>query len=311
MYTFKRYDLTNIPITYFRLPNRRHLAYARYGQPGGVPVFYFHGCPGSRLEGRPTHESAQSLGFDIFAVERPGCGFSEFASGYTTLDWVEDVAALADGFGFERFGIMGFSAGGFYVNACTFKMPERLLFAFDIGGWGPVGDEPALTAHLMPLDRFFLRRASSFGFMFRLPFSLIGLAARYMSDKGFAKALQSSMGADDRALIIGNDNMAHYFRALVKESFRQGNRGPADDAIRCYRPWGFALSDIDYPTHIWHGTDDRFANYALAEYKHAQNPRSTLVTLEKYGHLRMATIFEDILASARVILGEQAKEVME
>ena len=299
---FKRYDLTDIPVEYFRLPNGRRLAYAKYGQPGGVPVFYFHGGPSSRLEGRPTHEPAQSLGFEIFAVERPGCGFSEFAPGYTTLDWPDDVAALADGLGFERFGIMGFSAGGFYVNACAFKMSERLLFAFDIGGWGPVGDEPALTAHLAPVERFFRRRDSSFGLGFRLPFSLIGWAARYMSDKGFAKMLQSSMGVDDRSLIIGDKNMAHYFRTLVKESFRQGSRGPSDDAIRCYSPWGFAMSDIDYPIQIWHGTDDRFAPYSLAEYKHVQNPISTLVALEGRGHLHMATIFEDILTSARSLL---------
>lgn len=296
--TFERFDLETFETEVHELPDGRALAYMRFGAAGGRPLYYFHGCPGSRIEAAPAGRWAARAGYEVFAFDRPGCGRSTPSSGYRMLDWARDVAAFADAREHARFGIIGLSGGGAYVDTCAYALPKRLLFAYDLAGWGPVAQYPELQAHLAPLDRFFLKRASSIDSLFRVPFSLLGFGARHLGDRGFARAIRSSMGEDDRELILGNENVRRFLRAVVKESFAQGSRGPADDAIRCYGHWGFDLRDVDFPLRIWHGTDDQFASFELARFKHEAIGRSTLTILEGRGHLHLATvygkIFEDI-----------------
>jgi len=55
-----------------RLPGGRKLGYAEGGDPNGVPVFYFHGFPGSRLEATLLPPS----GIRLIGVDRPGYGLS-------------------------------------------------------------------------------------------------------------------------------------------------------------------------------------------------------------------------------------------
>lgn len=296
---FEAVDFAAVTTKHHQLQDGRQLAYARYGKQGGTPVYYFHGCPGSRYEALPSDESASELGFEVFAFDRPGCGQSSHAEGYRMLDWPRDVVDFADARGHAQFGIIGLSGGGAYIDSCAYAIPDRLLFAYDLAGWAPVGQIEELQTHLAPLDRFFLRCASSFQWLFQLPFSLVGFAAAHFSDDGFAKSLRSSMGKDDQNLILGNKNMAHFFRALVKESFAQGSRGPSDDALRCYGDWGFDLGDIDYPVHLWHGTDDKFASFELAKYKNRVMQHSSLKVFEGRGHLYFATVHEKLFEEVR------------
>lgn len=293
---FPRFDLKRLETEVQRVTDRRSLAYARFGAPGGRPVYYFHGCPGSRIEAAPAHPWAAQAGYEVFALDRPGCGRSTPAPGYRMLDWARDVAAFADAKGHERFGIIGLSGGGAYIDTCAYALPGRLLFAYDLAGWAPVMQYEELQSHLAPLDRFFLKRASSFDLFFRVAFSLIGLAAKNFGDDGFAKTIRSSMGKDDRDLALGNENVSHFLRATVKESFAQGSRGPTDDALRCYGDWGFDLRDIDFPVRIWHGTDDKFASFEFARFKHEAIQGSTLTVLEGRGHLHLVTVYEQVFA---------------
>ncbi|MEO1445243.1 MAG: alpha/beta hydrolase [Cyanobacteria bacterium J06635_11] len=285
-------DFHAIKTQYHRLADSRTLAFARYGKEGGTPVYYFHGCPGSRFEAAPCHKWAHTSGFEVFALDRPGCGRSSHALDYQMLDWPRDVSDFADHMSHERFGLIGLSGGSAYINTCAYAIADRLLFAYDLAGWAPVAQVKELQSSLAPLDRFFLPVALSFGFLFQVPFALIGVAAKHLSDRGFANMLRSSMSDDDKAFIFGNESNAHFFRSIVKESFAQGSRGPANDAMRCYRDWGFRLGDIEYPVQIWHGTDDNFASYRFAQYKHRVIRGSSLRVFEGRGHLHLVTEYE-------------------
>ena len=61
-----------------QLSDGRTLAYLDTGDPEGRPVFYFHGGPGSRLEGLLFDELNQQLGIRMIAPDRPGHGLSDF-----------------------------------------------------------------------------------------------------------------------------------------------------------------------------------------------------------------------------------------
>ena len=71
-----------------KLRDGRMLGYAEFGAPGGRPVFYFHGFPGSRLDWplSDADDSAAQLNVRIIAVDRPGMGLSDFKRGREILD---------------------------------------------------------------------------------------------------------------------------------------------------------------------------------------------------------------------------------
>jgi pimeloyl-ACP methyl ester carboxylesterase len=95
-----------------RLPDGRHLGYAEYGDPDGIPLLYFHGTPGSRLQARLFDAPAREVGVRMVAPERPGYGLSDVHPQRTLLDWVQDMEVLADRLHLERFAVMGVSGGG-------------------------------------------------------------------------------------------------------------------------------------------------------------------------------------------------------
>ena len=99
------------------LKDGRKLAYAEWGDPAGKPVFHFHGSSGSRLE-RPPDEKVLT-GIRLITIDRPGHGLSDFKPGYRLLDWPDDVTALADHLGINKFAVEGWSFGGPYAIACA------------------------------------------------------------------------------------------------------------------------------------------------------------------------------------------------
>lgn len=82
-----------------RLPDGRSLAYACYGDPGGVAVLHFHGWPGSHLDFAPNDGAARHAGARVIAVDRPGVGGSDFRAGRRLRAWPTNIAALADALG--------------------------------------------------------------------------------------------------------------------------------------------------------------------------------------------------------------------
>jgi pimeloyl-ACP methyl ester carboxylesterase len=275
--------------------DERRIAYCEYGDPEGQPVFYFHGTPGSRHEPTFGDQAGKERGYRIVALDRPGVGRSDYVPGRKLLDWPQDVVAVADHLGMERFGVMGASGGGPYTLACCRAIPERLAFAAVMGSWAPVAAEPALWAEMAPLDRFFGKLSRRVRWAFYAPFALIGYAARWLSPRGFVKWLESSMSAADKAF-VADEAMARFYADDLKESFRQGVRGPADDAIIMYRDWGFDVSEIEIEVHIFHGEQDQFAPFRFALYLDERIPRTKLYPYPGKGHLFLLGLFDEVLA---------------
>ncbi len=276
---------------FFKVSSKRKLAYLRLGKEGGIPVYYFHGTPSSRLEAVVFSQHAEKYGYEIFAIERPGCGESDYINNYTNFNFVDDILKFSTEMNHEQFGLISFSGGSTYLNTCLYKIPEKIIFAYDLGGWGPVGENEELLKYLAPLDRFFIKKTSKS--IFKFFFSFLGYSSKLLSDKLFIQSLKSSISKDDWEFLQDKDS-AKFFRSIVRESFKNGIKGPADDAIRCYRYWGFNVKDINYPVNIWHGKDDKFADINLAIYKHERNNKSLFKKFKDRGHLHLLTISEDL-----------------
>jgi len=287
----------------FQLKDGRHLAYQAVGAPSERHIFYFHGSPGSRLESLMLTQSATAHHYRIIAPDRPGMGHSSFKPGYSLLDYTHDILELADGLGLDSFGVMGHSGGGTTALSCAYAMPERLDFALDLAGWAPM-TVPELKAQITALDRFFAERCipqptadhlNQVPALFQFPFTLLGLAAKALPPELFIKLLyQSKYFCEEDYAILSDPDAADVLINSVRESFAQGSEGAAYDALLRYQDWGFELSEIDFPVHVFHGDRDISAPYYFAEYKHRHLPNSTLHTFPHEGHFFLWSHWEDI-----------------
>ncbi len=276
-----------------QLGDGRQIAYCEYGDLEGSPVFYFHGTPGSRYEPAFAGRAGQKYGYRILALDRPGVGRSDYVRGRTLLDWPRDVYEVAELLEIERFGVIGVSGGGPYALACGYVLSDYLEFTVLMGSWGPVAEEPKLWQEMAPLDQFFGKLSRTLPCAFYLPFSFFGYAAKRLPPSSFARSLESSMSEPDKEL-LSNEVMACFFAEDVREAFRQGTRGPADDAILLYREWGFRIEEIQVKVTLFHGEEDKFAPYTYAIYLNEKLPNAESHGYPGKGHLFVLQLFDKV-----------------
>ncbi|NEQ47044.1 MAG: alpha/beta hydrolase [Leptolyngbya sp. SIOISBB] len=203
------------------------------------------------------------------------------------------MKAVAQQLGISQFGVIGASGGGAYVLACSYAIPDQLEFSVAMGSWGPVAVEPELWAQMAPLDQFFAKLSKRAPWVFYAPFSLLGYAAQKLSPQGFMRTIESSMSAADKQL-VKDDAIAQSFADDIAEAFRQGVRGPADDAIILYQDWGFRVEEIETEVHLFHGEEDKFTPYRYALYFNERIPKTTLSSYPKEGHLFVLQLFDEV-----------------
>jgi len=140
------------------LADGRKLAYAEYGDKKGIPLFVFHGLPGSRLSRGLLPDPPFPPGVRVIAPARPGYGGSDPHPGRGLLSWADAVAAVADILKLERFGLLGVSGGGPGALACASRMPERLIAIGVVSSAAPT-NASGVMAGLSGINHFFFKLA--------------------------------------------------------------------------------------------------------------------------------------------------------
>lgn len=274
------------------LPDGRRLGYADYGDPAGTPLVAFHGTPGSRLMLAIADRPALALGVRLIAPDRPGFGLSDFQSGRTFADWPDDVRALVDALGIERFALAGISGGGPYAAACAWKMPERLTSIGIVSGVGPLVG-PQATAELTRRHRI------AFGLAARAPWLArrLMVAARFgwrrFPERIFARIVAWSP-PQDRAILTRPEVRACLIDGLI-DAFRGGGAGVAHELVLLGRPWGFPLDEIGSVVRLWHGEADHLVPVAMGRSVAASIPTCHAVFVPDAGHYWVFNHVEELL----------------
>jgi pimeloyl-ACP methyl ester carboxylesterase len=246
-----------------RLRDGRTLGYAEYGTARGKPVLVFHGSAGARLQARVAHEPALARGIRIIAPDRPGQGLSTRRPGRTIADWPDDVRELADALGIARFAVVGISGGGPYAAACAWALPERVSHAGIISGVAPgAGRDLAngLRRRAHGLVNLVLDRPG----LMRAVIDLAAVPCRRVPDRIFERARALAPPADQP--ILCRPEVAAALSAGLREAFRQGGQGVADELLLLMRPWTVRLQEIQVPVRLWHGEADDMVPVAMGRY---------------------------------------------
>jgi pimeloyl-ACP methyl ester carboxylesterase len=278
------------------LGDGRRLGYAQYGRPDGEPVFYFHGHPGSRLEGRFAHSAAAAAGFLVVALDRPGLGLSDFQPGRALTDWPADVAEAADELGISRFSVAGASGGGPYALACAWRLPSRVSRVVVISGAGPF-QVRGITRGMRWQNRVGFQVGS------RWP-ALAGAAMRSMRRSVIDRpertidALARAMSPPDAA-VVRRPEVRDLLIADLVEAFRQGSDGATHDMVLLGRPWGFSLREIEPEVFLWQGEADTLVPPAMGRYLAQQIPHCHATMLPGEGHLLYIDRMPDLIEAFR------------
>ncbi len=253
----------------------------------------FHGNPGSRLFWGLLPGFPFQPGLHLIAPDRPGFGRSDFDASRTLADWPDDVAALADALGLERFAVFGLSGGGPFALACAWKMPERLSATGVISSVGPF-DAAGATGGMSRTNHglFLLARRAPWAVRASAR-AVAGLMRR--APERFMTRLAYKFPEVDRNVMSRPE-----VRALVREdfpeAFRQGGRGPAHELILYARPWPFRPERIETEVHLWHGEVDRSVG-AVGQYLAQVLPNCRARLIAGAGHFWVIDHMSEVLDS--------------
>ncbi len=270
------------------LKDGRKLGYAEYGDPGGFPLFFLHGWPSSRMHGIRMDEAAKKLKVRVISPDRPGYGLSDYKKNRTLLDYPDDILELADQLGIKKLVALGVSGGGPYAAACAFKIPDRITKVGIVVGLGPTNIKGAFEG-VSPLAKIGWANYNRSPLLSDLAAMLRLIQDRYlppMSKLSFrSKADQALMDKDFHKQVA----------KTVKESFRQGSKGPALDLKLYTKDWGFDLSKIKSKVYLFYGGDDKNVSLNMGKYYADQIPNNKLVIYPNEGHFIQITHAEEIL----------------
>lgn len=254
-----------------RAKDGRQIGFATFGDPGGVPIFYFHGLGSSRLEGALAHAIGLQRNVRVIALDRPGYGLSDPRPGHRIPDVAEDVAAVADELGLSRFGLVSVSTGGPFALATASRLPERVQALALISSPAPYRSSEVLVG-MEIRSRLFLVWLPRFA-----PWLLGPLWNRMaqLSDSdpvGMVRLVADSLPSSDRRA-ISSPEVAEVFMDAAYEAFRSGVGGVVAEQRLLARDWGFDFDGVKAPVWLWHGEEDSTSPLAMARFLMSQLPK--------------------------------------
>jgi pimeloyl-ACP methyl ester carboxylesterase len=265
------------------LEDGRRLAWSEYGDSSGVPILYFHGWPGSRLEAS-IYDARRLAGFHLYSLDRPGMGLSDLQPLRRIGDWPKDVAAFTEIMGLSRFSILGVSGGGPYALACASSNLRGLVRVGVVGGVGPINSSLDLGGSAWWNRLLFQTYSRHPGFARRV----FHFAASIISRRPLLclKIFKRSLPPEDRE-VLERGRIKNRLPELIREPFRRGPLGVSLDGELYCQAWNFRLEDTRFPVFLWHGKKDRNVPYQMSVALSEKIPESKLKLFSNQGHLSL------------------------
>jgi len=258
------------------LDDDRHVAYAEYGDPTGLPVVFLHGTPGSHRLGRLFHAAARRESVRLLAVDRPGYGQSSPWPERDLTDTGAFVRPVLDDAGVSRAGVVGFSGGGPHALALAATHADRVTAVDIVSGATP----PTHPPRAPPIQRLLERVATT------APTLLRGLIR---GQAWLADHVSPTVVVSQYTSSAGRAALPDEVLALVARDFVDGvspsGRGATTEFRLLGDSWPFSLDSVDAPVRLWHGADDANVPVDGVRLLRDRLPNAQLTVFETADHL--------------------------
>ena len=273
----------------FRLSDGRKMGYAEYGNPKGLPVFLFHGNPGSRLSWGLMPGAPFLPNIHIIAPDRPGYGLTDF-SPYALENWPANIAELADHLGIGKFAVFGPSGGGPFALACAWKIPDRLSATGVFGSVGP--NVPEATKGVIRSVRLLWKVSNPLFWLIKLQMRIMASMVKKNPEK-LSMQLRDLELSDWDKKIFDRPEIKNIFIKDFPEAYRQNGIGSAYDTTIPER-WPIPLEHIKIRVHVWHAEPDILVGN-MPKYIAQKLPRVHLEIIPNTGHLWILDHMKEML----------------
>jgi pimeloyl-ACP methyl ester carboxylesterase len=268
-------------------PDGRNLRVREAGDRDGRAVFVHHGTPSAGLLWEPWVEDAGERGLHLISHDRPGYGGSDAQPGRNVAAVVEDVAAIADHLGIDRYATWGVSGGGPHALACAALAGDRCVGAAALASVGPYGAEGLDFTAGMGEDNVHEFELAIHGGREALreietKNAEVMLAA--VPEEIFS-GLESIVSDVDKAVMT--DDFARFTYDCTHMALEGSIEGWLDDDVLFTSPWGFDVRDISIPVLIFQGRQDLMVPYSHGEWLAARIPTAEARLSEDDGHLTL------------------------
>jgi len=290
-------------MTSLRLTDGRILEYLVAGPEDGTPLVFHHGTPFAAILFDPMVDAAARRGLRTVVYSRPGYAGSTPQPGRTVASVAEDVSALLDELGADRFVTAGWSGGGPHSLACAALLPDRCLAAATVAGVAPYAAPDLEWLDGMGAENIEEFAAATAGVP-ELTAFLDAQAAAMAQVQGvhIAAALGDLITEVDRRAL--SDAFADYTAAAFRKAVSAGIAGWRDDDLAFVTDWGFDLAAMKTPVSIWQGDEDRMVPFAHGGWLAGHVAGAAVHLRPGEGHLSlMLDRADDIFADLAAKLG--------
>ncbi len=267
-------------------PGGRAIQVHETGGADGPLVIFHHGTPCDGLIPAGWIEHAATAGIRLVSYDRPGYGGSDRRPGRAVADAADDVAAILDALGVERFATWGASGGGPHALACAALLAERCAVAVTVAGVAPFAAPDLDWSAGMGQDNVAEFAAAVAGADALAAFLTPELPAlqqiRAEDLVGAIRPLLSDV--DARAL---SDALGEHFAAQFREGLGPGAEGWIDDDLAFARDWGFALDAVAAPVQVWQGPHDLMVPEVHGRWLGTHVPGADLRLAPQDGHVSL------------------------
>jgi pimeloyl-ACP methyl ester carboxylesterase len=228
--------------------------------------------------------------------DRAGYGQSSRRPGRRVVDEVDDVAAIADELGWDRFGVSGGSGGGPHALACAALLSDRVIRAACLVGvvpYGPEGfehDDWLAGMDAENVKEFEWALAGEDVLSHELTLMQARIEERVAEDPANVLEGFELSEADREALRQAE------FQQIIRESTYErcahGVGGWVDDELAFTKPWGFDVAQVSVPTLVRYGATDVLVPPAHGEWLAAHVPGCVVKIDREAGHLASDPVAE-------------------